>query len=449
LIRVESANGVGKTYLSAGLLNWFFDSFSPSVSIVNAPTDDQINLLFWPKVKLLRKHSKTELYPKAPMMRKSDTHMAYGRVSSSEAGAKGQHHDYQLFIFEEAEGVPEHYYDAVTQMLTGSKVSIWLLIGNPESRSSQFFKKARDPNFINLRFDLLDYPNVVEGKSVIPGGTTRQWLLDRLNDNEDPCTVVESHSEADYTFELPWHMPGVIWKPSNKFLRMCRGITPPNSTGNTLVSVGVFEAATKRKEPTAKSDVLQLGYDVARNGDDYGKLYSLYKGVAKLRASFPQQDSWSYLEAGVKAILETPVGTKVSVRADGTGGFASGVIDLLKADLRLKGYELILHEVHFGSDPHDKTAYADIVTEMYGHANETLKGIRVDSRDVKLQEDLTERTYETKNKAGVFVKKLTDKDKFKKDFKRSPDDGDAFVLTIAPEFIFMQQNVIGGGFVVI
>jgi hypothetical protein len=68
---------------------------------------------------------------------------------------------------------------------------------------------------------------------------------------------------------------------------------------------------------------------------------------------------------------------------------------------------------------------------------------------VKLQEDLTERTYETKNKAGVFVKKLTDKDKFKKDFKRSPDDGDAFVLTIAPEFIFMQQNVIGGGFVVI
>ncbi len=40
------------------------------------------------------------------------------------------------------------------------------------------------------------------------------------------------------------------------------------------------------------------------------------------------------------------------------------------------------------------------------------------------------------NRSGVAVKKLEDKDAFRKRVKRSPDDGDGFVLAVAPDVLW-------------
>jgi hypothetical protein len=38
------------------------------------------------------------------------------------------------------------------------------------------------------------------------------------------------------------------------------------------------------------------------------------------------------------------------------------------------------------------------------------------------------------------VKKLEEKKKFKKRMKRSPDDGDGFVMAVAPDFLFARKQ---------
>jgi hypothetical protein len=132
------------------------------------------------------------------------------------------------------------------------------------------------------------------------------------------------------------------------------------------------------------------------------------------------------------------------IRVDGTGGFGSTSIDNLRADTELRhmfrSYRVI--EVHFGANPKDAAKYADIATEMYAEAAEALKGLRLEHPPEGLEGDLTERLFEYVNKAGVTVRRLEEKERFKKrvEPRRSPDDGDGFVLAVAPDFVFVDRT---------
>jgi len=53
--RVAAGHGLGKTYGCAGIVNWFFDAFAPSVTITTAPTKDQVELLLWKDIKSQRR----------------------------------------------------------------------------------------------------------------------------------------------------------------------------------------------------------------------------------------------------------------------------------------------------------------------------------------------------------------------------------------------------------
>jgi len=73
---------------------------------------------------------------------------------------------------------------------------------------------------------------------------------------------------------------------------------------------------------------------------------------------------------------------------------------------------------------------------MYAEAAETLNGVGVVNAPPELEDDLTDRRYEWRNRAGVAVRVLEPKDEFRKRRKRSPDDGDGFVLAAAPDYLF-------------
>ena len=132
----------------------------------------------------------------------------------------------------------------------------------------------------------------------------------------------------------------------------------------------------------------------------------------------------------------------IEIRVDGGGGYASGIVDPLRIDMALhKKFSVTLHEVHFNGKPKDAASYYDLGTEMYAQAGETLRGIAIRNAPPLLESDLTERTYKFVNNGGVSVKKLTDKQQFKDKHGRSPDDGDGFVLCVAPEFLFFIPSM--------
>jgi hypothetical protein len=258
---------------------------------------------------------------------------------------------------------------------------------------------------------------------------------------------------------------GTIFKPNAEFMFRVMGIPPKNIALDTFITEARYEGALRRPllpfrdnslltQPGDYRDMnfAQIGVDAARFGDDYGKIYLLQGMELTHEADLAQANHLQYFER-IKAVClkarsraephrkhdDPPF--RVSVRADGTGGFAGGFIDLLRADEDLRGW-VTVHEVNFGASPKDQKSYRNTVTELYGQMAETLKGIRISRAPTHLKQDLTARKFVFVNVSGVTVKALEEKKDFKKRHGgRSPDDGDGAVLACAPEFLFEKPPV--------
>lgn len=266
---------------------------------------------------------------------------------------------------------------------------------------------------------------------------------------EEHCEIVGDHDPENYTFTIPFDVSvggattptGTIFLPNAEFLFRVLGIAPSNVSDNTLVPVGTYESATRRAPSETLPTSARFGVDVARFGKDYGTLYTMAGGTVKRAAQFWKQDTVAYKEAIKSAALALPhTVTSLHIRIDGGGGFGGGVIDQLRIDdeliKRFTDYQIL--EVHFNGTPSNGKRYYDLVTEMYAEASESLKRLSLVKPPVTLEADLCERFYEWRNVQSVSVKKLEEKDKFKKRLDRSPDDGDGFVLCVAPDFLFKR-----------
>lgn len=459
VFRVEAGHGVGKTYGAAGIVNWFFDVFVPSIAMTTAPTADQVELLLWKNIKAQRqgKDLPGRVLPDAPKMVKGPNHFAYGRTTSDAGGQgtariQGQHDEYLLFILDEAEGLQPYVLAAVDAMMTGGRVIVCLMIANPMTRTSAFAKKGREPGVANYRLSALDFPNVVDGVDTVKGGTGRGWVNAKIAKH---CIVVPRHDEDEHTFSVGWDVPlggdrlapaGTVFQPDAEFMFRVMGIAPKNLSANTLITPGRYEAACKREPAAHLADPTRVRYgvDVARDGDDVGTIYRLWRGTLVRVARMAKLHTGDYLGALKDDFRRAVAGgaTDCEVRVDGGGGWGSGLIDGLCDDLDVANMfeRMAIHEVHNNGTPYDAGAYADAVTEMYAEAGDALADVRILNAPEELEADLTERLYRWARKRGVAVKQLEPKEGFKKRIKRSPDDGDGAVLALAPDHLFEPRE---------
>ncbi|OLV19542.1 hypothetical protein [Deinococcus marmoris] len=465
---IKSGHGLGKTISAAVLVNWFFDAFPDSIILTSAPTAKQVKLLLWKDIRRTRPAAgQHHLQPVESSMSKSATHWALGSATSNAGGQgsarmQGQHAPFMLFIFDEADGVDKYLYEAVSGMMTSiapGNVAIFLRIGNPQSRSSEFHRRHDAPGVMSLNFDVLDYPNVLSGDEIIPGGTGRTWVNLRIGMD---CTATPVHDENQFTFSVDWptvdkngtQVPaGHPLLPNSEFLWRARGITPPNAMSDTVIGEGRYLGALHREVEPTVDDVrkIYIGADMARFGTDVGTIYMRQSLRIRKIASIHQQDGHAYLaevakameagiaEAGCYDLEGLPV--EVSIRVDGSGGYGTTLIDLLKLVEMPPGVTMTIHEVSFGASASDPTAYYDIATEMYASTDDVLAYHRVEADDPQLKIELTDRKISFRpGRDKRVVRKLEKKDDFKKRHKRSPDDGDGFVLCAAEEQLFLKKK---------
>jgi hypothetical protein len=417
----------------------------PGIGYCFAPGHDQINDLLF---KEIRKQRRGKGLPgrvlETPEIKHEGDHFVKGRATSNAGGTgtervQGQHEQHLIFALDEAEGIDDYVWDAIESMTSGGIVIV-LMLANPKTRSSRFHKASADARVRSFRISCLWHPNVLAGREVIPGAVRRDYVDGMIDAH---CEVVAEHSDDDLTFEVPWR-PGPIFKPDGEMLFRVLGIAPKNIADNTLISVGRYEAATRRAPESQDPSAVRIGVDCARFGKDEGRVYVRHDGAAWREATLPQQRTGEYVRAikDVAVRLAGDGGRSLHVRVDGGGGFGAGIIDALLEDLELaeKYAEVVIVEVHFNGVPHDRTAYADLVTEMYAHAAEALGGLAVLDPPAELEADLCERTYRWANWKGHDVKELASKDLFRKAHRRSPDDGDGFVLAVAPDWIFLPAD---------
>lgn len=450
-LRIEAGHTVGKTKLSSGLVNHFFDCFPPSIIYTFAPTWKQIHDLLWKEIKTDRRGRGLPGKINDLELKVTDNHFANGAAANDSNGRgteriQGQHGKYLMFVLDEAEGIPDFVYNAVDSMASGG-ICIVLMLANPKTRSSLFHKSRLESNVQNFRISCINHPNVIAGREIVPGAVRRDYVRMMI---EKHCDVVEEHEHDEHTFVTSFpvalseisYPAGTIFKPNAEFMFRILGIAPANLSDNTLTPVGRYEAACKRKATYGPFTHATMGVDVAGFGKDYGTLY-IREGMHIWRAAQYQKKDYAEYARGIRKealALKARGVTHLSIRIDAGGGFGQGVISHLKLDDELRtafpGECLKIIEVHFGGAPHNTKAYKNLVTEMYAEAAETLRGVSILNAPDTLEADLCERTYDLVNVGGVEVKILEEKKAYKKRLKRSPDDGDGFVLCAAPDRIF-------------
>jgi hypothetical protein len=466
IFRVESGHGLGKTRIAGSVVNWFFDCFAPSITLTTAPTAAQVNDLLWKEIKTQRTSSPHaaslggSVSPKAPSMSRAPDHFAVGRTTSNAGGQgtarfQGQHGKYLLFVVDEAEGVADFVFDAITAMMTGGTVILVLMLANPMTRTSRFHRMAEAPNAKTFNFDALFSPNVIVDREVVPNLTGRESVQNYMS---ELCEVTLEHKAENFTFTVDFavnkegveYPAGTIWKPDDtqEFLWRVRGIAPMTSGARAVVGLGAYLAAVERGRvgEVERYDTHQarIGVDVARMGADSGTVYIKHAGTIRRAARLAKLDNHAYVDA-VKTVAMAlpPEVISLHVRIDGSGGFGSGPIDMLKADLELhqRFEDFVVFEVIFNGVPmvyaNAAPKYLDKITEIYHATAEVLPSLAILSPPKQLETDLTARQFEPRiTKRGRTVRALVPKEKFKHDFGHSPDDGDGFVLSGAPDHCF-------------
>lgn len=472
----EACHGVGKTFvLEAGVLLWFHECIIPRageshVVQSTAPTSTQVRDLLWKDVRTHIEQAVERgfkigrgILPSDPRINKRGNYFAVGTTTNDNGGkgaerAQGQHNTYHLWLFDEAEGVPPFMYNGIKRQLTGCRVRLWVLMANPKTRTSRFQRMKTQLGAVSYRLSLLDFPNVVRGEEVVPGGTSRETFNGWLFDYEDfGAHPIEAPDPDHHDFQTAWEIEGPDgrtypagqwWRPQRGFLYGALGIPPAEGDGDTLISSAAYEAALKRAPRPKTGDLARVGVDVARFGKDAGKIYLDLDGNVTLEATIQRGDTHAYLDAIRKAARKAHAAgyRRLSVRVD--AGYGGGAIDNTRVDgdlLDLFGDGLKVHEVHFGGTPHDPLKYADRSTELYGHAALVMPSLSIRAAGKNLEEDLAGRKFKlvVRNIENVRreVRRIETKDEFRKRYAgRSPDDGDGFTLATAPEFVFEKPE---------
>jgi hypothetical protein len=282
IILVESSNSIGKSFIAACTVNWFFDTRKPveahedTIVLTTAPTERQVIDILWREVRKLR--GTRDLKDKAPEMSTSPNHFAAGFTSRDTDSFKGRHAKNMLFVFDEAVGVDHEFFEATETMCMG-QFHKWLMICNPTDPASVVYDYESDPRVHVIRVSGFDHPNVkhvIEGGHPddipIPSAVTLAWLEAQLR----KCSRVDADSAKPEYFE--WK--GEYYRTTPFFDHACLGRWPiDNNTGVWTLSAIKFAENTRFRLPdtdnssevdsfVVKFGAPEIGIDVAQEGDD-------------------------------------------------------------------------------------------------------------------------------------------------------------------------------------
>ena len=197
-----------------------------------------------------------------------------------------------------------------------------------------------------------------------------------------------------------------------------------SDTPDQLFSSQVIATMMNRTSPWSEHDIPVVGVDMARYGDDSTTAYLRRGRCVEKLFSITKCDSFVVYEMLRQNLMSHNLKKNRCVfNFDGTGGFASGVVDLMR-----KG-GFIVNELHFNSMTNVNSDYfANLRTMMYFNFSEaSRRGLSIPN-DEKIEMQLSCVRYFID---GGGKRRLYPKEQMKEILGYSPDDIDAIALTFA------------------
>jgi len=394
-ISVKSGHGVGKTMCQAGIIKWFIDTRPFPKIIATAGSQKQLKDVLWPELHKWHKKSitadlcewtQTQFYNKIH----KETWFASARTSNNPDNMAGIHADHVLFVIDEASAVD----DKVMEVIEGSQTqdgSLIVMFGNPTQISGGFFDA-----FNSKRKFFLTFTFNSENSRLV----SKEWC---------------EKQAAKYGKDSDFYRVRVL----GKF---------PKSDPDTLIPIDMVELAAIRDIIPLKLneyEIIEIGVDVARFGDDETTIYSRIGNIIKEEKILRKKDNM-WIAGEVKMIAESMPWKHIIVNVD-VVGVGSGVVDRLVelkflGEIKCKSIEIV--GVNNGEKAKDPL-YVNVGTEMWWKMKGLIKDIQIPN-DNDLIAQLSGRKYKMLSKQVAIEPKAD----MKKRGLQSPDRADGIILTL-------------------
>ena len=392
---IASGHGIGKSCLTAWLVNWILDTRFGAKGMVTANTGAQLQSKTWAEITKWGKKKLTahwwDFKSKEITSKFSPEAWRIDAVTwdekKSEAFA-GQHaaSSSSFYVFDEASIVPDSIWEVAKGGLTDGE-PFFFAFGNPTRNTGAFYDcfHSKKDNWITFNIDSRDVT------------ITNKDEIERMR---------LEYGEASDFFKV-----------------RVKGEFPQESSNLFIPRERVEEAASRPEPERFENQVAFLGVDVARYGDDSTVLQVRYGRNAKMPAAVYSKlkvTEVARLVAAKITELKDEYGFgRVLVFVDG-GGVGGGVVDVL-LDM---GYADIF-DVNFGGRADDNNRFANKRSEMWHRMRDWLLTGSIE-RSKELMGDLVAPEFYY-NKANKLI--LESKEDMKRRGVKSPDRADALALT--------------------
>lgn len=183
-VAVASGHKVSKSHTAAIIALWYFCSFPDARVVLTSVTARQVDQILWRELRMMHSRAKVtiggELRDLARTgLRADDFREVVGftaREAEAVAGISGKH---LLYIPDEASGIDDSIFEAIEGNRAGGARIV--MFSNPTRTEGEFFRAFHEKSqfYKCIRISSEETPNVVEGRLVIPGLATREWVEEK------------------------------------------------------------------------------------------------------------------------------------------------------------------------------------------------------------------------------------------------------------------------------
>ncbi len=423
---IKSSNGVSKSFTMAEAITWagtVFD-YGETLSIVTAPSRDQVNRVVWGYLKEFRTRARDRGHELPGWLNENiewkvktpsgNTEIAYGKVPSKGEEVsvfQGTRSVFgKTFVFvEEAGGVSEELFVAAEAVLTGEDAR-GFFIGNPDHTGGPWQKLFTDPKYgedFNLfTVNAFDLPWST-GEIVYPDDPK---MNEQMNKNLTTKAWVEQKKRF-WGERSSWYQSKVL----GEF---------PKDGGTGFFTPGDV-ANGRDKEIEDDGDIpCTFGVDIARMGLDESVVYINRGGRVRMLDAWEKTDTYT---SSQKIFALAQKYQPVEIRIDSTG-VGAGVYDNLWMNEEFEGPWTPIGLEGAAASP-DKTKYDNLRAYIYASAKEQLVENEIDLNpdDKELLDELALIRYKFATKGGILMEK---KENMVNEIGGSPDRADAFVYAV-------------------
>lgn len=395
-VAVRSGHKVGKSTSAAILALWWINKHEDGRVVMTAPTGRQVRLVLWREVTRLYRRSVIPLggFLSAnpdPGLKYEDGREIVGFSTDESEKIAGVSGANVLYIVDEGSGVSEDIFEAIEGSRAGGAKLV--VLGNPTKTSGTFYNSFVNPiGWKPLHISSEHSPNIT-GETSIPGLATASWVAEKLEEWGEQSPLFQVRVRGNF----------------------------PTQAENSVIGLGLVEAARERYDDTPEAGALSIGVDVARFGDDQTVIWPV-RGKKALTPVVLKGADTVFVAGKVLEVAQSlaRAGERPTVRVD-TVGVGGGVADVLR---RFPAVHTV--DINASESSYDDT-YARCRDEMWFALKTWMADGAIPSHD-RLHRDLVAPTYSFLPTGKI---KVESKDEIKKRLDgRSTDYADALALAV-------------------